>query len=176
MRPQTIWPIGAKIRLSPPAGWPGRKARCPPRRRGRPSFARCQRCGFGLDLHRRKPCAQEPVRLRFSNELPYGEIKGIEVTPKPEWVAVTKGSYYHPAHSSSVADDSEEEGTRQRSKARSCPAAAIASASLVSSATSMSSAPGQAGGSHGGLCPRTFLGLSNERGILRRSTQRRPLA
>ena len=171
VRPQTIWPIGAKIRLSLPAGWPGEEGPLPAATPWETEFRTLPALRLlGSTCTAEKPCAQEPVRLRFSNELPYGEIKGIEVTPKPEWVAVTKGSYYHPAHSSSVADDSEEEGHALEIEGAFLPGRRYRIRIAGELRDIYEQRLGKPVEVTAVFVPRTFLGLSNERGILRRST------
>ncbi|HNN90887.1 MAG TPA: alpha-2-macroglobulin family protein [Pseudomonadota bacterium] len=171
VRPQTVWPIGAKIRLSLPAGWLGEEGPLPAATPWEMEFRTLPALRLlGSTCTAEKPCAQEPVRLRFNNEIPYAEVKGIEVTPKPEWVNVTTWGNYHPAGSSSAVDESEEEGHALEIEGAFLPGRRYRIRIAGELRDVYEQRLGKPVEVTAVFAPRTFLGLSNERGILRRST------
>lgn len=106
VQPQQLWPIGAKVRVNLQPGWLGDEGPLPAdipwetELRTIPALRMVH-----ASCTASKPCAQDPIVLHFSNEVPYDEIKKVRVSPEPEWLQVTAESGWQTGQD----DDSEAE-------------------------------------------------------------------
>jgi uncharacterized protein YfaS (alpha-2-macroglobulin family) len=170
VQPQTLWPVGATIRLSVLPGWSGEEGPLPADTPWETEFHTLPALRLlTASCTAAKPCAQDPVVLRFNNEIAYDETKKIVVTPKPEWLTTTTGNTWYrrsSAHNSSAEDETghtiEVEGAflpgrryriRVPGEVRDVYGQKLGTPLEVTAV----------------FAPRSFLALSNERGILRTS-------
>lgn len=172
VRPRTLWPAGAEIVLKVAPGMVGADGPLP---LDTPFETSLRTIGplrlLGQSCTAKKPCAQEPILLRFNNAIPDEELEEerarITISPKPSWFSVSGTSSYWSGDDSDDGGSDGKHGFRVELDGSFLPGVTYQVTVSPALRDRYQQALGQPLRLSAVFGKRPFLALSSERGVLR---------